>query len=105
MRPLQRKPSDPGSGHPRIRATNPGKDQPGQVCTNWVYSSIRVTFVDGYRTCLDYNPNSSLLAMGKIRQLLLASRFKVFHTGFGKWWENVSQDFYCSDLPHEMITV
>jgi hypothetical protein len=38
---------------------------------------------------VEYNPNSSLLAMEKIRQLSFASQVKVFRTGFGMWQENV----------------
>jgi hypothetical protein len=38
---------------------------------------------------VDYNPNSSLLAMEKIRELPFASQVRVFHTGFRMWWHNV----------------
>jgi hypothetical protein len=38
---------------------------------------------------VDYNPNSSLLAMEKIRQLPFADQVKVFRTGFGIWQGNV----------------
>ncbi len=36
---------------------------------------------------VDYNPNSSLLVMDKIRQLQFAGEGKVFHAGFGMWQE------------------
>ncbi len=38
---------------------------------------------------VDYNPNSSLLAMEKIQQLPFANQVKVFNTGFGMWKGNV----------------
>jgi hypothetical protein len=39
---------------------------------------------------VDYNPNSSLLALQNIRQLPFADQIRVFHTGFGMWRHNVS---------------
>jgi hypothetical protein len=38
---------------------------------------------------VDYNPNSALLAMEKIRELPFADQIKVFHAGFGMWQDNV----------------
>jgi hypothetical protein len=38
---------------------------------------------------VDYNPNSSLLAMEKIRDLPFASQVRIFHTGFGMWQGSV----------------
>jgi hypothetical protein len=38
---------------------------------------------------VDYNPNSSRLAMDKIRELPFSSQVKVFQTGFGMWQGNV----------------
>jgi hypothetical protein len=48
--------------------------------------------IEGFQFILvlvDYNPNSSLLAMDKVRQLPFAEQVKVFHTGFGMWKTNV----------------
>ena len=39
---------------------------------------------------VDYNPNSSLLALENLRRLPFANQIKVFHTGFGMWRHNVS---------------
>ena len=43
---------------------------------------------------VDYNPNSSLPAMEKIRQLPFASQVKVLHARFGIWQENVRSAFH-----------
>jgi hypothetical protein len=39
---------------------------------------------------VDYNQNSRLLALEKIRKLPFANQIKVFYSGFGMWQHNVS---------------
>jgi len=39
---------------------------------------------------VDYNQNSSLLALEKVKQLPFADQVRVFYSGFGMWRQNVS---------------
>jgi hypothetical protein len=38
---------------------------------------------------VNYNQNSRLLALEKIKKLLFADQVKVFYSGFGMWQPNV----------------
>jgi predicted O-methyltransferase YrrM len=55
----------------------------------------KLTFAKGIKdfqfilVLVDYNQNSTSLALDNIRKLPFADQIKVFYTGFGMWKDNV----------------
>jgi hypothetical protein len=43
---------------------------------------------------VDYNQNSTLFTLDKVRKLPFADKVRIFHTGFGMWQENVRSPFH-----------